>query len=58
VDKPANQCWIYDWDDRERAFNVRDAYGMEVLIEGPKNRYRAAEESEYDVIAAPWVGAE
>ncbi len=58
VDKPANQCWIYDWYEGADAFKVRDEVPMECQTEGEKNRYRAAEESEFDVIAAPWLGEE
>jgi hypothetical protein len=57
VDKPANKLWIYEWNKTGLRFDVRDEEPMEVLIEGSKNRYRAAEESNYDVIAAPWIGA-
>lgn len=54
VDRPANQCWLYDWDAAASLFRVRgDA--MPVHTEGPDNRYRAAEQSEFDVVAAPWV---
>lgn len=54
VDRPADQCWIYEWrDDR---FEVRDEQPAPVYVEGPVNRYRAAEEGNYDVVAAPWAG--
>jgi hypothetical protein len=55
VDRPANQCWIYDWTDGQ--FVVREAAGTELVSDpdGDKNRYRAADEAEYDVIAAPWI---
>lgn len=56
VDKPGNRCWIYEWEDDD--FYVRNEDGEEVLVEGPKNRYRAAEEENYDVIAAPWGGGD
>jgi len=55
IDKPADKVWIYD--RIEDGFVVRDEIPSKVLTEGPKNRYRAAEESNYDVLAAPWVGA-
>lgn len=51
VDKQAGQCWIYEWDDPE--FRVRDEVPAAVSREG---RLRAAMESSYDVVAAPWVG--
>lgn len=57
VDKQANECWLYDWFGSASAFKVRQEEPMECKTEGDKNRYRAAEESEFDVIAAPWVGA-
>jgi hypothetical protein len=56
VDKPANECWIYEWEGG--VFTVRDSEPMVVQTIGDKNRYRAAEESNYDVLAAPWVGAQ
>lgn len=58
VDKPNNHCWIYEWDDSAKEFKVRDEEAMSVHTEGDKNRYRAAEESNYDVIAAPWGGSD
>lgn len=54
VDKPTNRCWLYDWSADSETFTVRDEQAMEVSKEG---RYRAANEFDYDVIAAPWVGA-
>lgn len=56
VDKPANQCWVYEWNPDTGEFNARDESPMEVQTVGDKNRYRAAMESNYDVLAAPWVG--
>lgn len=50
VDKPNNHCWIYEWDGND--FRVRDGEPMEVQTVGEKNRFRAAEEFNYDVIAA------
>lgn len=51
VDKAANQCWVYEYDVDLRIFSVRQEEPMEVLTEGEKNRYRAALESNYDVLA-------
>jgi len=51
VDKQGNKCWIYDWFND--SFTVRDEEAMEVYTVGEKNRYRAAEEPNYDVIAVP-----
>jgi hypothetical protein len=47
---------IYDWDGE--SFNVRDADGMPLENDpaANDNRWRAAEESDYDVIA--WTGEE
>ena len=54
VDKPRRWCWLYERVG-EGDFYVRDAAGEQVHTDGPKNRYRAAFEGNYDVIAAPWV---
>lgn len=61
VDRPGKRAWIYDyvpWADSPTggAFQVRIAEGA-VLVEdlnAPKNRFRAAEESEFDVRAMDW----
>lgn len=58
VDKPANHCWIYEWDESISSFQVRQEEPMECQTSGEKNRYRAADEFNYDVIAAPWVGGD
>lgn len=58
VDRVADACWIYEWDEERQVFVVRDEAPMRPLTEGPKNRYRAAIESSYDVVAAPWVVSE
>jgi hypothetical protein len=53
VDRPSGKCWVYDWLPGDESFLVRVSDG-EPLIEdrsAVKNRYRAAEESEFDVIA-------
>jgi hypothetical protein len=53
VDRPTQTCWVYDWLPGDQSFLVRISDG-EPLVEDrdePKNRYRAAEESEFDVIA-------
>jgi hypothetical protein len=51
VDKPKNLCWIYEWDNISREFYARDNEPMTVELEG---RLRAADEHNYDVVAAPW----
>lgn len=56
VDKPEGKCWLYDWDSASGTFKVRDEKPMVVQTEGLVNRYRAADEFNYDVLAAPWVG--
>ena len=56
VDKEERKVWIYDW--REGTFVLRAEREMIDDPSAKDNRYRAAEESDYDVIAAPWVGAD
>lgn len=56
VDKPARECWLYDW--RDGAFYARTTKPMPLLDSGADDRFRAAEEGEYDVLAAPWVGGD
>lgn len=58
VDKVEELCWIYEWDKEDKCFYVRDPEGEFVHTSGEKNRYRAAEEPNYDVIAAPWIGGD
>lgn len=54
VDRPANRVWIYDWSESNAMFFVREAEGSELISDpdAPKNRFRAAEESEFDIRAA------
>lgn len=58
-DRPARKVWIYDSisDGEEFHFLVRIADGVELIEDpaAPKNRWRAAEEAEFDVQAAPWI---
>lgn len=56
VDKEGNVCWLYDWDGD--GFKVRQEEPSEVLLDGPRNRYRAAREFSYDVLALPGGGEE
>lgn len=56
VDKQNNKCWIYEWDSETKTYSVRDEEPMDVQTVGEKNRFRAAEECNYDVVAAPWGG--
>ncbi len=58
VDRPAGQAWLYDW--RDGGFYARATEPM-VLVDdpgAPDNRERAAEQGEWDVQAAPWVGGD
>lgn len=55
-DREADKAWLYDWDGAE--FICRGPVGMPLFDEddaGVDSRQRAAEESEYDVLAAPWL---
>lgn len=58
VDRPAGQCWLYDW--RDGAFYARSTDPMPVIDDpaADDNRERAAEEGLWDVQAAPWVGGD
>jgi hypothetical protein len=58
VDRPAGQCWLYDW--RDGAFYARQTGPMPVVDDpdADDNRERAAEEGLWDVQAAPWVGGD
>lgn len=67
VDRPARLCWLYDWRphfagpvDVPGAFYNRLEAPMPLVDDpnAPDNRERAAEEGQWDVQAAPWVGAE
>lgn len=60
VDRQANKVWIYDWSGSDSRFYVRDAEGAELISDrhAVKNRFRAAEESEYDIRAAEWLGGD
>lgn len=56
IDAEARQCWLYEW--RDGAFYARTTDPMPLLDEGDDNRFRAAEEGQWDVLAAPWVGGD
>lgn len=58
ADRVTTRCWIYEWDDERDAFVVRDERPDVLYDHGPRNRFRAAEEFNYDVLAAPWIGGE
>lgn len=57
VDRQEGQAWIYEWDEESRTFDCRQEEPMRLVEDpnAPDNSWRAAEEYEYDVIAAPWV---
>lgn len=58
-DRPAGHLWIYDWCGD--GFRSRTGDQAMPLIEdetAERNRYRAAEEGDYDVLAAPWAGGD
>lgn len=50
-DRPNNRAWIYEWVGE--AFKVRPPGQIELVSDenAPKNRWRAALESNYDVLA-------
>lgn len=54
VHKPAEMCWLYDWDDSQKVFRVRvdSAGGIWRDLDTAK-RLQAAEEFDYDVVAMP-----
>lgn len=53
VDRPNNRVWIYDWVGTMRQFLVRTEEGAELISDpdADKNRFRAAEEAEFDIRA-------
>ncbi len=60
LDRPAGKAWLYDWSDTEGGFRSRTGDEAMPLLEdpaSPDNRWRAADEHEFDVWAAPWIGA-
>lgn len=59
VDRPARECWLYDWTGG--GFTARDGGRPMPLVDdpdAPDNRWRAADEGDFDVVAAPWVGGD
>jgi hypothetical protein len=54
-DRPSDRLWIYDWSEADQKFLVRDAGGVDLIEspEAPDNRWRAALEGSYDVVALP-----
>lgn len=60
VDRPAGVCWLYDWRAEDGAFYARTAEPQQLERDpaAADNLERAAEEGDWDVQAAPWVGGE
>lgn len=59
-DRPAGHAWLYDWCP-DGAFRSRSGDEPLQLVEdetAEDNRWRAAEEGDYDVMAAPWAGGD
>lgn len=58
VNRELGRVWIYDWEAAE--FICRYPEGAPEVADpnAPKNRYRAAAEGEYDVLADPRQGRE
>lgn len=59
VDRQQGLCWLYDAPEGQAGFVCRDPAG-EPLVEDPnanRNRWRAAEEFSYDVLAYAEEGA-
>lgn len=65
VDRPQQVVYLLDADDDAETFRYRDTRplagdpaALDPAPAGVDDLVRAAHESEYDVIAAPWVGAD
>lgn len=60
VNRELGRIWIYDWTEPAGEFVCRYPEGAPEVAdpEAPKNRYRAAAEDEYDVLADPRQGRE
>lgn len=60
VDRPAGLCWLYEWHPDAGAFYARttDGQPLERDPAAGDNLERAAEEGQWDVQAAPWVGGD
>lgn len=56
VNRELATVWFYDWDGSK--FTCRDPEGTPEISDpgAPKNRYRAATEDEFDVLADPSQG--
>lgn len=64
VDRPAGIVYLLDADDVDRVYRVRDRRplagdpaDLDPPADGTDHIVRAAYESAYDVIAAPWIPA-
>jgi hypothetical protein len=49
VDMDKQLVWIYDRRD-DGSFKVRDNNPVQILDDGPDNRWRAADEEDYDIL--------
>lgn len=60
IDRPAGQCWLYDWHPADSGFYCRSTDPMPLVTDpdAADNSERAAEEGDWDVQAAPWVGGD
>lgn len=63
MDMPARLVWWYAWQPDDGVFVALDDGNPRPLAEGPADgpgdsRYRAIVEPYWDVVAAPWVGAD
>jgi hypothetical protein len=58
VDKPGMQVWIYDRDETSGNFTARTPNPQALLEDGPVNRWRAAEEPHYDLLAVGGVAGD
>lgn len=58
VNREMARVWIYDWSEQLKQFLCRFPDGAPEVAdkEAPKNRYRAAAEAEFDVLADPRQG--
>lgn len=58
-DRPARHAWIYDWcGDGFRSRTGDEPMPLNEDDTATDNRWRAAEEGDFDVVAAPWAGGD
>lgn len=58
VNREKALVWIYDWDGKQFTCRYPGGAPENADPDAPKNRYRAAAEAEYDVLADPSQGRE